>query len=237
MRSKTFALALIIGTSGLATAQPAPPAPPPPPEETGNGVVEPTPMPTPQIVVEQPPAPKESAERPTAFSIAIGAGYAFPTALNMPNTTSVRLRLMSGLTLEPIVTLGKTDTTTDNGMVKTTTAQSEFQVAALARLPMVSRGHADLELLGSLGLNSQKTDPDGDNNNTTTTTLSVGWGIAVGYWISSHWQLSLSATNPLLAYTSQKREMVPPLLETTNSSSTLGVIFDPHVTLMIHLYN
>ena len=125
----------------------------------------------------------------------------------------------------------------DGGTTTTVTdTVTQLDLVALIRKPLISRGHADFEVLGALGFDSLKTDPEGDNNNTAVTTLSASWGIAVGYWLSPHWQLSFTAGNPLLAFTSQKREL-PGGLESTTKQTTFGLIFDPRIAIMIHLYN
>ena len=80
-------------TASLASAQPAPGGPPAP---AGEPVAAPPPPPPMNA-----PAEEADTGRPTELSIAIGVGYAFPTSLQTPNITSVRLRLPSGLTLEP----------------------------------------------------------------------------------------------------------------------------------------
>lgn len=244
MRDKLLVLAVIAGTAGLAAAQPGPPQPP----TEGAGTVEVDPPPQPQPP-QPPPPPREpmmhhmampeenAAHRPSELAIAIGLGYALPTALDMPNTTSVRLRLPSGLTFEPRVIIGNTSTTNDSGGgTSTSNATTQLSLATLVRLPLISHGRTDFEGLGSVGLDTLKDNPDGDNNDTTTTTIGFSWGVAVGYWIGPHWQVSLSAQNPLINYTSVKHQ-IGAGMETKTSTTSIGVIFDPRIVLMVHLYN
>ena len=62
------------------------------------------------------------------------------------------------------------------------------------------------------------------------------WGIGVGAWITSHWQFTFSIENPLISFTSTKQETGPGT-STTNSTTNVGVVFNPNVVMMIHLYN
>jgi hypothetical protein len=185
--------------------------------------------------VEEQPA---RTDRPEGFSIGLGLGYGLPTSLETPNRTSARLRLASGLTFEPLVTISNTSSTTEPaGGMETEDKLTEFGVAALIRLPVITHNHVDLEALASAGFSTTKDNPDGDYNTRTTNTFGIGWGVGIGYWLSSHWQLSMSVTNPLVQYQSSKMGMGAPNMDTKSSETTIGVIFQPQVVAMIHLYN
>ena len=213
-------------TAGVAAAQPPPgePAPGGPPP-----AAEPAPPP--------PAAPLEPADtdRPTDLSIAIGIGYSFPTSLQTPNITSVRLRLLSGLTFEPRLVLATSSNDVDTGMT-VTNKQSELTLGSLVHVPLRAHRKVDLELLGNAQVSNTTVDPTGDNNNRSTTTFSLGYGLGVAYWISPHWNLSLAATNPLLSYVRIRQE-TGATTTTVNKTTTFGLVFDPQVALMIHLYN
>jgi hypothetical protein len=188
-------------------------------------------------VTEAPPAPEPAPTRPTEFSLGIGVGYRFPTSLQMPNVTSVRLRFESGFTLEPTFVFANSSHTVDTGSAMTSSA-TELGVSALARFSVVRHRRTDLEILGAVDLDNLSEDPDEANPSdvTTTTTTSLRYGVAVGTWITPHVQASLSATNALVTYTKKKQEMgVDSVLVT--SDTTFGLTFDPTVVLMIHLYN
>ena len=214
-------------TAGLAAAQPppgqpAPGGPPPPP------MAEPAPPP------HAAPEPADTG-RPTDLAIAIGLGYSFPTSLQTPNTTSVRLRLPSGLTFEPVLVLATSSSDVDTVMT-VTNKQSELTLGSLVHVPLRAHRNVDLELLGNAQVSTSTVDPNGDNNNRTITTFSLGYGVGVAYWISPHWNLSLAATNPLVSYVRTRQE-TGPTTATVNKTTTLGLVFDPQVALMIHLYN
>ena len=68
------------------------------------------------------------------------------------------------------------------------------------------------------------------------TTLRLGYGLAVGSWITPHWQVSLSATNSLVSYAKNRQEMGLSSVMIT-SDTTVGLIFAPTIVLMVHLYN
>ncbi len=172
-----------------------------------------------------------------ALSIAIGAGYRFPTSLTTPNITSVRLRLPSGLTFEPALVFASSSHTVDNGSAVSRVA-SEAGVSVLARFPLVQKKRTDLELLGGAGFDYLGEDPDDQNSDdvTTTTSLSLRYGVGVGYWITPHVHASMSATNSLVTYTKKREEMGAGSVLVT-MDTTVGLIFNPTVAFMIHLYN
>jgi hypothetical protein len=217
-------------TAGLAAAQPSPgqPAPggPPPP------MAEPAPPPPAAAPMKLEPA---DPDRPTDLSIAIGIGYSFPTSLQTPNITSVRLRLPSGLTFEPVLVLATSSNDVD-AVTTVTNKQSELTLGSLVHVPLRAHRKVDLELLGNAQVSNSTVDPTGNDNDRTVTTFTLGYGLGVAYWISSHWNLSLAATNPLLSYVRNRQE-TGPTTTTTTKTTTFGLVFDPQVALMIHLYN
>ena len=249
MKCTTLVIALIGASSALADAQPDP--------GTGTTDLTPTTLPTPptppssQPPLEPPPptmhpapvvapAPVIDRDRPSDIAFAIGLGYLrLPGGsfdLQNPNAASVRLRLSSGITFEPMVTIANTSSDVDNGTTTTNDTTSEFELGALLRLPMIKHGRVDFELLGSASFDVLKDDPDGDYNTKTTTTVDLGWGIGIGYWLTRHWQLSASAVNQLVTYSEVSTE-TGPNTQTKTDSTTFGITFNPTVYVMIHLYN
>lgn len=180
-------------------------------------------------------------DRPTDLAFAIGVGYERAATgsfdLQMPNIASVRLRLVTGLTFEPTITLSNTSETTDPGTGTTSTETiTELGLGTLVRYPLIRHHRVDFEIVGSIGVDISKDSPPGGDMDKTTTTFDIGWGIGIGYWLSRHWQLSATATNPLLAFTKQSQETSA--TETTSTSSTsVGITFAPAISFMIHLYN
>jgi hypothetical protein len=215
--------------SGGAMAQPAPPPPP--------VVLGPPEAPPPVVVVPAAPpvtpvADATPALRPGGLAIGIGVGYLFPTSLQTPNVTSVRLRLASGLTFEPTVVLAATSISMPVG----SNTQGELTLGSLVRYPLRARGAIDLEAVGSVAISNHTVDPDGDHNNRTTTTFDLGYGVALAYWLTAHWSLSLTATNTLLSVDRTHQE-AGAANTTTNRTVTGGLVFDPQVAVMIHLYD
>ena len=178
--------------------------------------------------------------RPEELAFGIGIGYARPPGgsmdLQTPNIASVRLRLPSGVTFEPIITIGNTSTEASVANMNTTETVTELDLGTLVRFPVIRHGNVDFEILGSVGLDVLKDDPDGDFNTKTTTSFAIGWGIGIGYWLSPHFQLSASATNRLLDYTSVKTDTGPDA-HTSNSATSFEVAFNPTTIVMLHLYN
>jgi hypothetical protein len=188
---------------------------------------------------EGPPEPEAAPapRRPDGFALGIGVGYRFPTSLTTPNTSSVRFRFASGFTLEPTVVFATTSHSEDMGMARTV-KNTELGVGALARFPLIRRGRTDLELLAAVDIDNLSTDPDADQTDDvrSITTSSIRYGVAVGAWITPHLQASMSATNGLLTFVKDRQEQGIDTV-TITTDTTFGVIFDPTVVFMLHLYN
>ncbi|HEU0032114.1 MAG TPA: hypothetical protein VFQ53_15880 [Kofleriaceae bacterium] len=247
--SGVASLVIAVGIGGTAAAQqPTPPtgAPPTPPPTPADPVPTPTPTPTPTpqppppaptVVAPEPapaPAPVDD-DRPTMFSIGIGLGYQLPTSLETPNITSVRFRLPTGLTFEPQLIFAKTDQTVDIG-TSTTDSITETGLGTVVRFPLSKRGRVDLEVLGAANIDSVNLDPEGEDDQRRTTTLSLAYGLAVTSWITSHWQVSLTAANPIVTWAKVRQENGP-MSVTVTSETTFGLIFEPTVAIMVHLYH
>jgi hypothetical protein len=218
------------------------PTPDPTPPDTTTPPPAPTPTPeaTPtQTVVE--PTVEPAGDRPPGVTLALGLGYSQTMGmwqLDAPNIASARLRLATGLTFEPRVEISN-ETESDEPAVGMESDDKETTIAlsTLVRLPIVSRGKADLEAIGSLGFLNNKVNPEGDYNAITTTTFSLGYGVGIGYWFSNHWQLSMTVTNPLISYSQIKSQTGVASMTNKSSRTELGIEFTPTVALMIHLYN
>ncbi|HET9483866.1 MAG TPA: hypothetical protein VFO79_07905 [Xanthomonadales bacterium] len=235
------ALILCLLASPLA-AQPADPPPPPPPPTTPEPEPEPTPAPAPTpkppptFVETAPPPMAEPLDdrRPNGFSVGIGFGYELPDSMETPNTTSARIRLASGLTLEPVLRFQQESSKEDTGMTledKKTT----IEAGALLRYPFKSRGRVDLVLLGGAFIENISEVPEEDDRNRSTTNFRADYGLAVEFWISQHWQISMSALNTVFRMQRVAQEMGPGT-ETVNTDTLFGAIYEPVITAMIHLY-
>jgi hypothetical protein len=257
MRISTCALALFFGllATGRAHAQaaptpppsaappaPAPPAPEPPaPEAPAPEPPAPataattTPPPTTTVAPVAIAGPAVDTARPAGLAFGIGFGYLLPTSLQTPNITSVRVRLASGLTFEPQLVFATTSDQVD-GPGAMSSRQTEIAIASVVHYPVRVHRKVDLELLGNAGLSTRLITPAGDNNDRTITTVDVGYGVGLGYWFTPHWQLSLSASNPLVTYARTRQEMSADSV-TVSSSTTIGLVFTPEVTLMLHLFD
>ena len=237
---------LVIASLLLARIAAAQPGPPPPVDSTNGTTGETTPPPPPPPPTP-PPAPMphhmmmepvaHEVERPEGLAFAIGVGYEFKTSLETPNIVSVRIRLPTGLTFEPLFIVKNSSTDMQMQPNPTiSTSQTELAVGSLVRYPMIMHGRVDLDLLGSLVIDTVKVNPDGPDNDTRTTTLDAGWGLGLGFWISRHWVLTFNATNSLFSYSKVSMQTGPSTSDNTTKTA-LGLVFDPAVGLMIHLYN
>ena len=251
MRTQLWALVVCAATGGIAFAQPTQPAPQPPtgpqPQPApGDPPVapvapqppppEPQPQPQPPPPAPEPaPAPADTDMRPNALSVAIGLGYLLPTSLETPNVTTVRLRLPSGLTFEPQLIFQKTTHTVDTGAAQSDDI-NEVGLGALVRYPLVMHGHIDLEIVGAFNVDQLSVKPDTPDTDDTKTRTQLDYGVAVTAWITKHWQVSLTALNPLLSIDKDKQEMGPGTV-TVTTDTTYGLVFDPTVLLMVHLYH
>jgi len=230
--SAAFAQPLGDGT-GTETPPPPPPpdpdpAPPPPPPPDLAPAVEPEP--------DAPPSTGARPIRPEGNTVAIGVGWDLPADVQAPNVTSVRFRHTSGFTIEPQLELSRATTKIDDNMppdIKVTTTDMVFTV--LARMPMITNGKVDFELAGGLGFGRSVINPDMADNDTTTTAFTLGYGLAVAYWFTPHVHLSLTGMNPIFSTSTEVEEMGP-TLEVTTTSSSFGLVFQPNVFVMLHLY-
>ena len=249
MRSMLWAFVLCAAMGGVALAQqpqPMPPQPPPgdqagppvqPPPPTQPPVVQPPPAPPPQPAPEPtPPAPVASDDvRPHELSIAIGLGYLLPTSLETPNVTTVRLRLPTGLTFEPQLIFEKTSHTVDTGAAVTDDI-NEVGLGALVRYPVVMHGRVDLEIVGAFNVDQLSVKPNAPDTDDTKTRTELDYGLAVTMWLTRHWQVSVTALNPVLTINKDKQEQGPGTT-TVTTDTTYGLVFDPSVLLMVHLYH
>ncbi len=247
MRKITWAFALGMAMAKAAAAQapigadePPPNVPPnvppsdPPPPDPGPPVVPPQPPQPPAVVAT---STETSTGRPVGTAIGIGAGYSLPTSVQTPNTTSARVRFGSGLTLEPRLTVQNTSISMETDTSDVSSSQRNLNVASLIRYPMTQRGKFELLLLGAASFGIATTDPDGADNNTTATTFAVGWGAAVDWWITEHWNVSFSATNPIFSLTKQTEEMMAPIGDASTTTTTVGAVWNPTISVMIHIFN
>jgi hypothetical protein len=213
----------------VAEPAPPPPAPPPPPRRDLE-----TP-PSTTIAHEPEPAPEPPSPRPDRFTVGFGIGYDFPSDLQVPDITSVRFRLRSGLTFEPFFSLVGSTQTTEQDTMTVETSSAGFSIGGQVRYPVAARHRFELSALGGAGFATVAIDPDGDENTYTQAAFSVVWGLGLDVWIRGHWSVNLSATNPLLALQSETQETLG-APDTTTKRTVYGLTFDPNLVAMVHVF-
>jgi hypothetical protein len=173
------------------------------------------------------------SRRPEGTAVGVGFGYLLPTAIDNPNTTSVRFRMSSGLMLEPVVVLNFAgDSTT--GVVDTSDGAQDFAVGALVHYLLGDSDAVDLSLIGTALVGLSRDNPDGDDNNQSDIDFGLGWGLGVTWWASHHWSLSMDATNPFFSFSKSTQEQVGD--DTSQSAWNFGLNFAPTVRMMLHLF-
>lgn len=173
-----------------------------------------------------------AAQRPDGTSVGMGAGWDLPAAIDNLNTAGVRLRLISGLTFEPRIELSRASTTMEFGGSDTETSFTVLGLVTTVRVPVASAGPLDFIVLGGGGAAYGSTDPEGDENTVTNTAFFLVWGLSIEYWLSARWCFSVTATNPFLSLDKTSDEQS----DTSESTTAIGIIFDPDIVAMFHLF-
>lgn len=206
-----------------------------------------------------------SAQRPEGTTVGVGAGWAFPQSILEPNTVSVRVKT-GRLTFEPLLNLSgrvgsaSSNSSLDMGSVNTTTEDEDttnglnLSLNANIRYSVASAGPVDFVAIGGVGVGYAQSGVDSDvldeyRTDVRTTTgfsTSLNWGLGVEWFLNRHIALSADATNPLvmLSQSTQNRDttdtsgLEPVKTHTENITSEVnaGLIFQPSVRVMFHLY-
>ncbi len=196
-----------------------------------------------------PAADGSAAYRPAPLGVGLGFGYVFErddiatpareSAIDIwkPTDVSARIILTPQLMLEPRVRMEFAKTTNEAAGVSVDSSVNTFAVGGRARYALASRGNLDLSALAGLELAYQSRDPGGPMPATSTTTVfDLEWGFGIDWYFTSNWSLSLDAVNPFFTYAGTSTDN-PGMAPDTSSSTTLfGIIFDPRLFVMTHLY-
>jgi hypothetical protein len=240
-------VAVAIPATALAQVGDPPAQPDPTVEPVPEPVIdEPEPEPVPEPVTEPDPveSPKASngaetaddgVNRPAGFTLGFGFGWDFPADLQIPDTTSVRIRLPSGLIIEPALELSRLSENDEVGAADNTDNTGVLALAASVRFPLLSSNRMDLVGVGGGLLAFTAIDPDGGNNDTTLSTVSLFYGVGVDLWIRKHWALSFTTTNPLFVFDKTSTDDGAGG-DTTSTDTFFGLVFDPNVLVMVHLF-
>lgn len=158
--------------------------------------------------------------------------------MTVPNTVSVRLRLANGLTFEPTARFSYTGRTDENAAgTEDTTTTTSLSAGTLVRVPLGIRGPIDLSIAGSAFFDHDKVDVDpagGGGTIDKTTSFVLGWGVAIDWWFKRNWSFSFTAVNPAFSYTTNSTQFAGS--ETSSTTTLFGVIWEPSLFMMMHLY-
>lgn len=204
--------------------------------------------------------------RPDGLTVGVGAGWVFPRSILEPNAVSVRIKLDNTLAFEPVLNLGgglggAQTTGSINSGGNTTTDTDEDTNGGLnlglggnVRYSFLSAGPVDFVGIGGVSFNygssTVNRDVQEDLVDDFTTTTSIGaalnWGIGVEWFITRNVVLSADAFNPLVSWSTstvlneqQDRSGGEPVTvrdETVSNNLQYGLILQPTVRMMFHLY-
>ena len=111
-----------------------------------------------------------------------------------------------------------------------------YLLAVAVRYPFRHNDRVDFSMIASTSLGRASTDPSGDANTRTKTTFTLGYGLALDYWINPHWDLSMTASNPFLSTTKDSQQNGIGARDISTSETSFAAVFDPTLSVMIHLY-
>ncbi len=252
--SVRFALVAVTASWISASAQAAPAAPkkkspPPPPPAPSPWQMPEEEAPAPELVASAAPVaaapapvvagfvPGIPSYRPTGRSIGIGAGWNLPADLGTPNEVSARIRMASGFAIEPTAKLqvGNTTSKVDDAKVKST--GSDLGFGAALRKPFVGRSQCDIVLIGAANFDAATTsgkNEEGAKVTDSLTTIGASWGVGVELFPRGHWSISFDAMSPVAVMATTVNKVGD--VKTTTTSTSFGLVLDPTVRLMSHIY-
>lgn len=176
------------------------------------------------ITLASAPALAQDAEdRPVPFGLGVGLGTLVNgSSVLAPNTASVRFVLSEEMQVEPLVNVSLTGQPDAAGDTSSTTT---LRAGGLLRYVSMSNGPMDLQLLGGALLGYVAAEGG------STLDLTASYGLAVVWYGSERWSISGDATNPVF-----NMNRVSPDEGDSRTSYTLGVVWNPTVTAMVHFY-
>jgi len=187
------------------------------------------------------PAPAEALTvnrtgRPVPSTVGFGIGTNIDgmSDLLQPNTAGVRFVLSDLWILEPTLRLSHSSNSVDTpGSTSTvSTSSNTFNLGAMARRKLASRGPVDFAGLGGLNLGLTSTDVANDRS---TTTVSLMWGLGLSWYFNPSWALSLDVTNPLFSLNRSSVETIGG--DTVTTAWTAGAIWEQtNALLMLYFY-
>lgn len=182
-------------------------------------------------------AAEPSTESPipedTTIGIGLGVGNRALGGVTAPgigflagsSVGSVRVRLPSGLSIEPTVAMSHSDVDFGGERAAATTLSGGADV----RFGVARRG--PVQLLGVAGVGVSTSSSDAGDATSTWTSVQASWGLAIDYWVQRHLAVSVAAKNPLVTRSVAGNDGMASL-----SQTTYGLYLDPSIAMMVHLF-
>lgn len=173
-------------------------------------------------LLTSPARAQDPVDRPLPWTLGVGIGTLVNgTSVLAPNTASVRFVLSDAIQVEPLVNVTVSGQSNAGGSDNATT----LRAGGLLRYVYASSGAMDLQLLGGAVVGFLAA------GGASTLELSASYGLSVVWYGSEHWSISGDATNPVLTF-----NRASPDEGDSATAYTLGAVWNPTVTAMIHFY-
>jgi hypothetical protein len=181
--------------------------------------------------------PEGSGYRPTPMALGLGLGYLVNGSIDLmkPTVSSARLVLTDRIVLEPLLILSYQSTSNEVGMATVDTSATTVGFGTQLRYLLASRGPLDLAGIGSGVFTHQSGSNSVGDVHTSVQSFDLAWGVGISWWFHSTWSLSLDATNPILSWDRNSNDNGPAPDQST-STFFFGVVWNPQLMLMTHLF-
>ncbi len=161
-----------------------------------------------------------SLSKPASTTLGLGVGWEGSNfaASAAPSTGMLRLRLASGLGIEPALAFHRLS---EGG--RSLSDRSTLDVSTTLRIPLASRDKTELSATTRIGAASNLGGVDADENAWAAT---LSWGLGLEYFLNEHWSFGVDASSPLWSYAKYGEE----------SSQSIGPVLAPRYSLLATLY-
>lgn len=182
---------------------------------------------------------------PEPVTVGFGVGVVAPSSPLAPNTASARVRVSETVTLSPTLDIAFASSSTSSGGGENAgfqTRDTNLGVGVEVLNALAQRGTTMLQLAvgGRLGFDTFTEEPnEPDEIQTTTRSVNVYYGLGVEHFFGGndpHFSVSAHGLNTLLTVASSTVDDRNTDVITDTNSTLFGVIWDPSVRMMVHIY-